>query len=104
MDKNKIIQIIESAKISDDFKKELRELVEAEENGGPETIQKIQAKLDEHTDQTIDALTELKMGNATEEFNQNLDDLDKDVNDLQAEVNKKKDEIDLKETRTKLQE
>jgi len=103
MDKNKIIELIEKSEISPELKAELLALAEAE-NFGPETAKKIQVKLTEHAQKAIGEISDLREENATEKFNDDMDDLEKDINDFQVEANKKADEIDKKAVREELAE
>lgn len=102
MDKDKLIQTIQSAKVSEVLKKELLDLVENEESFGPETVKKVQAKLDQRADETIDKIADLRTESAVAKFNQDMDGLEKGIGDFQEEVNKKADDIDKKAVRKEL--
>jgi len=102
MDKNKITQLIQEAKITPELKQELLQMVEQEETLSEETIQKVQKRLASAADAVAQNIADIMVESATDKMNQDMDGLEKDVNDFQAELNKKADAIDLETTRKEM--
>jgi len=95
MDKQNLISKIGAAKIPDDFKKELVQLVEAEAEVGPETVKKIQDKIDEFVGQSIDSITNLQVMDAAEELDGKMSQVDTSIKQFSQELNQKADEVDM---------
>lgn len=95
MDKQNLISKIGAAKIPEDFKKELVQLVEEEAAVGPETVKKIQARIDEFVEQSIDSVTNLQVMDAAEEFGDKMAKVDGEIKQFNQELNQKADEADM---------
>lgn len=102
MDKSTLIETIQSAKISDVLKKELIELVNAEAAYGPETIKKVQARLNGAAEEVIEDVANLQILAAKDEFDKQMAEVDQDIKQLNSEISKKADQVDIAETRSKL--
>ncbi len=100
MDKQNLISKIGAAKIPEDFKKELVQLVEAEAAVGPETVKKIQARVDEFVEQSIDNITNLQVMDAAEEFGDKMAQVDNNIKQFNQELNQKADEADMAAARS----
>jgi len=100
--KSKLIKAIQGAKVEDDFKTELINLVEADENFGPDTIKKVQEKITEHAYDAIDEMTNLEIEDALADFNREIDQLDKDISQFEDDINQKADEIDTNALRNEI--
>ena len=100
MDKQNLISKIGAAKIPDDFKKELVQLVEAETEVGPETVKKIQAKIDEFVEQSIDGIANLQVMDAAEELDGKMSQVDNSIKQFNQELSQKADEADMAAARS----
>ncbi|PIU01559.1 hypothetical protein COT68_02590 [bacterium (Candidatus Torokbacteria) CG09_land_8_20_14_0_10_42_11] len=102
MDKNKITQLIQEAKITPELKQELLQMVEQEEILSDETAQKVQERLASAADAVAQNIADIMVESETDKMNQDMDGLEKDVNDFQMELNQKADAIDLETTRKEM--
>ena len=102
MDKNKIIQAIKEAEVSDDLKQELIEIVESEKAVSQDVIQKINDRLDGEAEAVIQEIGDIMVDDALEEHDEETAKIDQELNDLQEEVETKTNDIDIAVTRAKI--
>lgn len=95
MDKQTLLQELQSSSVSDALKKELMAMVEAESDVTPELMAKIHEKIENHIDQAAEQIMLLGVEDATAKFNAEMDGIEEDGTKLVADVYTQADEIDL---------
>ena len=104
MDKNTIIQNIQSSSISLEQKNELLEMVNNVSEVDGELLSKIIAKLDANSEKAFASISEIGMGAVQEENDKDIQELENQGKDFVKQVNSALDQQDMEGARQTIKE
>ena len=102
MDKQALIQKIQQAQVSDEFKQKLTTMVEQAPVLDQTLTQSLQKEIDSYAQGIIEEVANAELEVTSQKYSQELQALEDQVSDFSKQLNQKADEIDLQSTRSQL--